>query len=827
MARVAAIYARVSSDRQKESGTIASQTAALRERACKRGYVVPPEWVFEDDGFSGARLDRPGLEAVRDLAAEGRLEAVLVLSPDRLSRKYAYQVLLLEEFERSGVACEFVQTPAAETPQQRLLVQVQGMIAEYERAQIMERSRRGKRYKARQGSPSVLSGAPYGYRYVKRSEGMEARYEVLAREAEVVQQVFDWYAQDPCSIGEIARRLTEQGIPTRTGKQRWDRSVIWAMLRNPAYSGRAGYGKTGTGERQRVTRPLRRPGKYASRRVAGQERPREEWIEIPVPALVSAERFEQAREQLEANKRHSTRRTKEPTLLQGMLVCRRCGYAYYRASTRTTKRKLYYYRCLGTDGWRYEGGARCASRPVRQDRLDAVVWGELVRLLEDPALLEAELERRLEAGRRTDPRQRRVAELRGERKRLERAGARLVTAYQEELIGLDELRRRMPPLRSRTQAVEAELEAVESAVEERERHLRVAETLESFRERLRAGAGTLGVRERQKVLRALVKEVLVDDGEITIRHSIPVTEAGGSSPGKLAPNSSQPSPFSQSCLLRWGRKRSALRRPLPGSHHHAFHQNPAAQVPANQFQHPFVPDDGPDSPHHDVVMHPVKELLDVQIDDPVPASPDHVLPCRSHGIVSAASRSEPVAVLAEPRFEDPPQLLQQQLLDESIQHRGDPQAADPTVRFRDFHPPHWGHRVGPVQQLATDSRPVLLKVSLQFGGLHAVHPRRPPVAEYRSQGRPVVVRRDHLFHQRLVPLPSFRVFAATETRSPPFRLDGFHPWAFRTGARGSLPGSRLRSSWRLHWRVLHKVGTTPSVLRSTGSTRLLRYYDLC
>ena len=226
-------------------------------------------------------------------------------------------------------------------------------------------------------------------------------------------------------------------------------------------------------------------------------------------------------------------------------------------------------------------------------------------------------------------------------------------------------------------------------------------------------------------------------------------------------------------------------------------------------------------------MHPVKELLDVQIDDPVPASPDHVLPCRSHGIVSAASRSEPVAVLAEPRFEDPPQLLQQQLLDESIQHRGDPQAADPTVRFRDFHPPHWGHRVGPVQQLATDSRPVLLKVSLQFGGLHAVHPRRPPVAEYRSQGRPVVVRRDHLFHQRLVPLPSFRVFAATETRSPPFRLDGFHPWAFRTRARGSLPGSRLRSSWRLHWRVLHKVGTTPSVLRSTGSTRLLRYYDLC
>ncbi len=374
MTKTAALYARVSSDRQKESGTIASQTAALREFAQAGGYSVPPEWVFEDDGFSGARLDRPGLEAVRDLAAEGRIEAVLVLSPDRLSRKYAYQVLLLEEFARCGVACQFVQSPPAETPQERLLVQIQGMLAEYERAQIAERSRRGKRHKARSGSPSVLSGAPYGYRYVKRSEGAEARYEVLAAEAEIVRQVFDSYTREHCSMGAIARNLNAQGIRTRTGKARWERSVIWAILRNPAYRGRACYGKTGTGPRQRVTRPSRQPGKFASRQVGGLERPREEWIEIPVPALVSQQQFEQAQEQLAANQRHARRRTKEPTLLQGMLVCRRCGYAYYRTATRTTKRKLYYYRCLGSDGWRYEAGARCASQPVRQDRLDAVVW---------------------------------------------------------------------------------------------------------------------------------------------------------------------------------------------------------------------------------------------------------------------------------------------------------------------------------------------------------------------------------------------------------------------------------------------------------------------
>src|SRR5262245_15537692 len=167
--KAAAIYARVSSDKQKEEKTIASQTAALTEFARKEGYDVPREWIFEDEGFSGASLVRPGLERLRDLAAEGQLEAILVYSPDRLSRKYAYQILLTEEFARNGVEMVFVKAPKSDTPEDQLLLQFQGMIAEYERAQILERSRRGKRHRARQGQVSVL-GAPYGYCYVRKSE---------------------------------------------------------------------------------------------------------------------------------------------------------------------------------------------------------------------------------------------------------------------------------------------------------------------------------------------------------------------------------------------------------------------------------------------------------------------------------------------------------------------------------------------------------------------------------------------------------------------------------------------------------------------------------
>jgi site-specific DNA recombinase len=191
MMQVAAIYARGSSDKQKEENTIASQTAALIAFAREQGYSVPDEWVFEDEGYSGATLVRPGLERVRDLAAEGQIQAILVHAPDRLSRKYAYQVLLTEEFARAGVQVLFVKAPRNATAEDQLLLQFQGMIAEYERAQILERSRRGKRHRAREGRVSVLSGAPFGYRYVRKTDQMAAYYEVIEAEAQIVRSVFE------------------------------------------------------------------------------------------------------------------------------------------------------------------------------------------------------------------------------------------------------------------------------------------------------------------------------------------------------------------------------------------------------------------------------------------------------------------------------------------------------------------------------------------------------------------------------------------------------------------------------------------------------------
>jgi site-specific DNA recombinase len=527
--RTAAIYARVSSDRQKEEQTIASQRAALLEYAKAQGYTVPSEWIFQDEGYSGSVLVRPSLERLRDLAAEGSIEAILIYSPDRLSRKYAYQVLLMEEFARQGVEIRFVQSPPATTPEEQLLVQLQGMIAEYERAQIAERTRRGKRYRAQSGLVNVLCGAPYGYRYVKKSETSAAFYEVIEEEASVVHQVYRVYTEEGWSIGAIVRWLNGQGIPTRQRKSPWERTTVWAMLRNPAYQGAACFGKTERAERQKVTRLLRLRGGYSSRSSANKERPREQWIAIAVPAIVSPESFALAQERLQQNKVFASRHTKEPTLLQGMLICKVCGYAYYRTSTRTSVRKLYYYRCLGSDDWRYPKGRVCTNRPVRQDYLDDLVWREVIELLENPDLVSKEMEHRVRDLKESNPGRVRKEALSKEITRVQKGMDRLLDAYQEGLLALEQLRRRMPELNKREAALRTELQTLEANVVDRERCLRLVGNLQEFLSRVHQSAQTLHVKDRQRILRLVVKEIVVGPDTLTIKHSIPASGASGSS----------------------------------------------------------------------------------------------------------------------------------------------------------------------------------------------------------------------------------------------------------------------------------------------------------
>jgi site-specific DNA recombinase len=549
--RLAAIYARVSSERQRQDETIQSQTVGLRELAAARGLLVSEDLVFEDEGFSGATLTRPALERLRDRAAEGAFEVLLCHAPDRLARRYAYQVLLLEELARVGVEVCFAKEPErGATAEDELLRQFQGMIAEYERAQIRERTRRGKLHRARTGHQAVLSCAPYGYRYVKKSEHSEGFWEIDEVQAQVVREVFDRYISDDVSIGELARWLTRRGVPTRTGKAVWDRSSVWGMLRNTAYRGQAAFGKTKTLERHgKPTRTTRARGERHGRRPAREDQPAEKWTLIAVPAIVTDETFELAQARLAHNAHFAKRNTKKPTLLQGILVCRECGYGCYRSTTRTTNKRIYYYRCIGSDNYRHIGGRVCHSRPIRADELDGLVWDEVRRMLEDPALVRAEIDRRLQALRTEHPASRRREALQRDITRAEGSIARLIEAYQEQLISLDELRARMPALRKRQTTLQAQLDSLDAELHDAETYLQLADTLEGFLDRLANGLDQLTLAEQQRILRLVVREVLIggDDDTITIRHTIP-TPTRPNDPSYLLRGSGRDSALGSSLL---------------------------------------------------------------------------------------------------------------------------------------------------------------------------------------------------------------------------------------------------------------------------------------
>ena len=558
----AAIYARVSSAGQKKDQTIGSQTAALRAHAATSRLEVPEGWVFQDEGHSGATLVRPALERLRDLAAQGCMDVVLVWSPDRLARKFAYQALLVEEFARAGVRVEFVKNgPRGDSPEDQLLVQFQGMFAEYEKAQLMERYRRGKAYRAQAGSVNVLSGAPFGYRYVRKTPQAGACYEVLQHEAVLVGELFRRYADDGATIADLARWLTGQGVPTRTGKHRWDRSVVWGMLRNPAYAGRAVFGKTQAIHAQpALNRVARLQGRTTPRPVKTVDRPREEWTEIAVPAIVDEDTFARVQQRLADNKKFATRNsTLPPSLLQGLAACAACGYGYYRTSTRTARRKIYYYRCLGSDNYRYEGGRVCGSKPVRADYLDTVVWDHITGLLAGPALIRAEIDRRLVQARASDPVTCRRTQLELALAKAAASITAMIQAYSEQLVTIDELRARMPDLRGRETSLRGQLAALDAQAADRDAYLKLADDLEGFLARLRGTAATATIEERRRVLHLLVKDVLIGPEKITIRHRIPVRERATSGGGHHDTTDTE-GDMRPSYELCWGRDGGRARR---------------------------------------------------------------------------------------------------------------------------------------------------------------------------------------------------------------------------------------------------------------------------
>jgi site-specific DNA recombinase len=669
----AALYARVSSEQQAQAHTIASQVEAIHQRITQEGLSLEPELCFIDEGYSGATLVRPALERLRDMASAGAIDRLYVHSPDRLARKYAYQVLLVDELQRCGVELVFLNHELGRSPEEDLLLQVQGMIAEYERAKILERSRRGKLHAARRGSVDVLSGAPYGYRYLSAVEpGGSAQYQVVLEEARIVRQVFEWVGQERCSIGEVCRRLKTLGIPTRTGKDYWDRTTVWGMLKNPAYKGLAAFGKTRVGPLRPRLRSQR--GRCEQPRHAGStyDAAPEHWVQIPVPALISPDLFEAVAEQLEDNRKRSRQSARGARyLLQGLLVCARCGYALYgkpvSISAGKGKRRSYaYYRCVGTDAYRFGGQRVCQNHQVRTDMLDEAVWEDVCSLLSNPERIEKEYQRRLTPQRNGVGWEKdQMAAL---TTKVKRGIARLVDAYEDGLLDRDEFEPRLQRAKQRLASLQGQAQA-QSDQESQQKELQlIVGRFEEFAQRvqgkLHAGEWPL----RREVIRALVKQVEVDQEEVRVMYRV------NPSPFDPAPERG----LLQDC---WRRDHRPLRRapirlgPLP------VLRDPGPKPLGNQAKYPAVGDPDLQQLQQPRMIDRVEEAPDVQVQHPVHLPLRDAHPDRIQRFVLVTTRPKAVAEALEVLLVNLVQDPHHRLLDNLVLQAGDAQRPLTAVGF--------------------------------------------------------------------------------------------------------------------------------------------------
>ena len=566
----AALYARVSGDQQAHNRTIASQIASLHERIVADDVRLEPEHIFLDEGYSGASLLRPALERLRDAVAAGVIDRLYVHSPDRLARRYAYQVLLIEEFCRAGVEVVFLNRPIGGSAEDDLLLQVQGMIAEYERAKILERSRRGRRHAARSGLVSALCAAPFGYRYVTRTiGGGVARFEVIEDEARIVREIFAWIGLERVSLREVCRRLAEAGCRTRTGLTRWDPTTICGMLKNSAYIGRAVFGRSHFLPAQPRLRPIRGHSWPARKPNARVPAARGEWIEIPVPTLIEPALFAAAQAQLQENRRHRRERRRRPGwLLQGLVVCRRCGYAFYGKMARGRigggKTADYgYYRCLGTDGHRFGGTAPCTNRSVRSDCLEQAVWNEIRTVLEDPQHLAAEFRRRLDELHHGAGDQNQAAAVDRQIDGLRRGIGRLIDSYTEGVIDHDEFQPRISGLKERLARVQEQRQAlIEMAEAERSLTL-VVGRVEDFATKIHNRLDEPDWQGSREIVRSLVRRIEIDGDTVEVVFRIPPQSPTNGPDGAMPTVGS--SPYRQHCGSgrhppRWCPDARAIRR---------------------------------------------------------------------------------------------------------------------------------------------------------------------------------------------------------------------------------------------------------------------------
>jgi site-specific DNA recombinase len=516
-----AIYVRVSTQRQAQTQTIEQQIARLRAHIDAQGWVLEPEHVYRDEGYSGAKLNRPGLDSLRDRAALNEFDLALITEPDRLARNYVHQMLVIEELERRGIRVEFLDRPMSEDPHDRLLLQIRGAVAEYERTLISDRMRRGRLMKYRAGQLLPWVRPPYGYRVDPEHPRDPTGLRLDEAEAVTVAQMFDWYLEPGTTLYRIAKRLSDLNLPTPTGKPRWNVSTVRGILTNSAYAGIAYANRFRTVPAKQRRSALQPVGRGEGKAL----RPEEEWIPISVPTVVTQEVFDRVQAKLSLNQQTAPRNNKtHQYLLRGLVSCGRCKLS---ATGRVINSKYPYYVCRGrTDALRAAQGQRCTARYAPADQLDELVWQDLCMVLTNSEIIPYALERAHGGHWIPQELRARISTLTKAEKQLERQQERLLEAYLVEVVTLAEFERKRRELGRKQEALRVQRAQLEAAAAQRAELSKVAASIEALCAQIRPVLEHATFAQRRQLVELLIDRVVVTDEVVEIRYVIPTQPEG-------------------------------------------------------------------------------------------------------------------------------------------------------------------------------------------------------------------------------------------------------------------------------------------------------------
>jgi site-specific DNA recombinase len=515
-----AVYARVSTLNQAQTQTIDQQLQRLRAHIEAQGWPLPDELIFRDDGRSGASLNRPGLDKLRDAIRWGEVEQLFITDPDRLARKYVHQMILLEEFVRFGCQVEFLDHPMSQDPHDQLLLQIRGAVAEYERTLITDRMRRGRLAKYQAGTLLPWTRPPYGYRLNPDCPRDPAGVWVEESEAAIVREIFALYTQENYSLQGVATYLQKQGVPTPSGKQIWSLCTLRSILRQPAYLGQVyarRYCYRPARVRRSATHPIGQPHQSLT------ELPPEEWVLVgSIPALVSQEQFDLAEAKLAQNQSFAKRNNKSHTYLLRALVS--CGQCQSSCLARKLQGGQTYYVCTAKGNPIHSRKAeKCPSRFSPAQQLDDLVWQDLCEVITHPESIAHALERAHGGHWLPQELQARRENLRRGRAQVEQQLDRLTEAYLNSIIPLAEYQRRRGDLEQRLDAFDRQENQLLAQVN---RQLEVAGLInhvEDFCHRIQTTLTQTNFEQRRQLVELLIDRVIVNDGDVEIHYVIPTT----------------------------------------------------------------------------------------------------------------------------------------------------------------------------------------------------------------------------------------------------------------------------------------------------------------